>query len=134
VTERVLLLFAIAGGTLVIGQALRWLIGNRQAAIANSAQLPSSESHDPRLLLFTGPRCSTCDRQKAIIDQVTSRWPGGLCVDRIDAAEDPMAARAFGVMSVPTTVVIAPNGSIAKITGGLVRADELERQLSAASG
>ena len=116
----------------MIGKGFRWLIGNRQATIANSVQLPPSESRDPRVLLFTGPRCSTCERQKAIVDQVTSHWPGGLCVDRIDAAEDPMAARAFGVMSVPTTVVIAPNGSISKITGGLVRADELERQLHAA--
>ena len=131
-TERALLLVALAGGILVIGKGFRWLIGNRQATIANSVQLPPSESRDPRVLLFTGPRCSTCERQKAIVDQVTSHWPGGLCVDRIDAAEDPMAARAFGVMSVPTTVVIAPNGSISKITGGLVRADELERQLHAA--
>jgi thioredoxin-like negative regulator of GroEL len=134
VIERVLLFAIVAGGILMIGQALRWFTGKRQDAIAASMQLPPSESRDPRVLLFTGPRCSTCERQKVIIDEVTSHWPGGLCVDRIDAAEDPVAARAFGVLTVPTTVVIAPNGDIAKINGGLVRAEELERQLSAISG
>ncbi len=133
VIERGLLFIAIAGGILVFAQAIRWLIGNRQNDIANSVQLPPSESHDPRVIFFTGPRCSTCDRQKAIIEQVTSHWPGGLCVDRIDASEDPVSARAFGVMTVPTTVVISPTGSISKITGGLIRPDELERQLTAAS-
>jgi len=132
VIERGLLFVAIAGGILVIGQAIRWFVGKRQDGIASSVQLPPSESNDPRVLLFTGPRCSTCERQKAIIDEVTSHWPGGLCVDRIDASEDPVAARAFGVLTVPTTVVISPTGGIAKITGGLVRAEELERQLSAA--
>lgn len=130
---RLLLFAAVAGGILVIGQALRWLTAKRQAAIVASAQAPASESREPRVLLFTGPRCSTCERQKAIIDEVRGRWPGGLCVDRVDAAENPVEARAFGVMSVPTTVVIAGDGRIASITGGLVRADELERQLDGAS-
>jgi thioredoxin-like negative regulator of GroEL len=132
VIERALLFAGIAGGILVIGQALRWLVAERQCSIANSTQLSSSESREPRVVLFTGPRCSSCERQKAIIDEVTSRWPGGLCVDRVDASENPVEARAFGVMTVPTTVVISPDGHISKITGGLVRADELERLLHAA--
>jgi hypothetical protein len=133
VIERLLLFAAVAGGTLVIGQALRWFTARRQAAIIASAQAPLPEARELRVLLFTGPSCSTCERQKAIIDEVRSRWPGGFCSDRVDAAENPVEARAFGVMSVPTTVVIAGDGRIASITGGLVRADELERQLSGAS-
>jgi thioredoxin-like negative regulator of GroEL len=129
VIERALLFAAVAGGILVIGQALRWFSAKRQTAIANATQLPASETHEPRVLLFTGPRCSTCERQKAIIDAVSSRWPGGLCVDRVDAAENPVEARAFGVMTVPTTVVISADGHIAHVSGGLIRADELERRL-----
>jgi thioredoxin-like negative regulator of GroEL len=125
-----LLLFAaVAGGTFVIGQAVRWFSAKRRAEVCAAASFTPCDTGEPRVLLFTGPGCSACERQNAIIDDVRGHWPGGLCVERVDTSENPVEARAFGVMSVPTTFIISGDGRIASQLDGLVRADELEERL-----
>lgn len=113
----------------MIEQAVRWFTAKRRAEASASAPLAPCDSGEPRVLLFTGSDCSVCERQRAIIEDVRGHWPGGLCVERVDTAENPVEARAFGVMSVPTTVVISGDGRIASLTGGLMRAEELKQRL-----
>ena len=48
---------------------------------------------------------------------------------RVDATEDPEAARRWGVMSVPTTFVIDRQGKPRGVYNGVVDADTLKREL-----
>jgi hypothetical protein len=58
--------------------------------------------------------------------------PGGFVLELRDATVDYDYARQFGLMVVPTTVVISPNGAVLAINSGYAARAKLEAQLSAA--
>ncbi|HEX6548683.1 MAG TPA: hypothetical protein VF134_08085 [Candidatus Dormibacteraeota bacterium] len=79
----------------------------------------------PLVVTFSGPRCAECTIQKRIArglgDHVRTL--------EIDAARQPGVASSFGVLTVPTTVVVRADGSVAAVNRRLVQKSELEAQL-----
>jgi thioredoxin-like negative regulator of GroEL len=53
-------------------------------------------------------------------------------VIHVDAASRPEVARAFGVMTVPSTVVLAPSGHVVAINQGFAASSRLIEQLARA--
>lgn len=131
-TERVLLLLLVFGGVIAGGMAARWWSRRRQLALIDEVALDADESGATRIVAFYGPSCDACDRQKAVLAQIEADRSGEVTVELRDAASDYDYARQFGLVIVPTTVVIRPDGSIASINSGFSSRRVLEGQLDAA--
>jgi thiol-disulfide isomerase/thioredoxin len=82
------------------------------------------------LVYFTTPTCAPCKTvQRPAIQKLTQTLGSALHVIEIDTTERPDLASRWGVMSVPTTFVIDPNGKLRHVNHGVTRAEQLLIQL-----
>jgi len=88
------------------------------------ARLVLSPDGRPAAVVFSAPGCIECRLQKAQLSQLP-----GLRLVELDVSRDRGAAREFGVMTAPTTVVIDQGGRVLGAHHGLVAAGEVARQL-----
>ena len=85
---------------------------------------------DPSILYFTGVNCSVCHvAQKPALASLPERLGRTVSIREIDVAVDPALARSYRVLTLPTTIVLRPDRSIAAINAGFAPADTLRRQL-----
>ena len=85
---------------------------------------------DPSILYFTGVNCSVCHvAQKPALASLPERLGRTVSIREVDVAEDPALARSYRVLTLPTTIVLRPDRSIAAINAGFAPADTLRRQL-----
>lgn len=131
-SDRVLILLLVIGAIVVSGQIARRISQRRRAAAIASMHLDPSDDGQPRIVSFYGPACSACDRQKLILSELESERAGRLSIELHDATQEYDYARQFGLMVVPTTVVIDANGAIRGINSGFTARPVLEEQLDAA--
>lgn len=118
-----------AAGVVVLAVAgvetLRGWRGRRLSAGATAA--PSA---DPYVIYFTGETCTVCRTHQ---EPALARL-GDVRIDRVDAVEDREMADRFHVYTLPTTVVIGPDGRALHVNYGYAPAAKLARQLSEARG
>lgn len=88
----------------------------------------------PTLLYFSSPDCAPCHLQQSPI-LASLRETLGDCINfqEYDAVAHPELARRYRVLTVPTTVVIAPNGAVLAVNYGVTQANKLQRQVEASS-
>jgi hypothetical protein len=67
--------------------------------------------------------------QRPAINRVSHLLGDGLAVFEIDATERPDLAKAWGVMSVPTTFVLNAQGEARFVNNGVARAEKLLEQI-----
>jgi thiol-disulfide isomerase/thioredoxin len=85
----------------------------------------------PTLIAFSTPSCAACHHAQApAIDLARDQLggEGAVRVIHIDAAEQPHAARAFGILTVPSTVVVAGDQIVA-VNQGFASSARLVQQL-----
>jgi thioredoxin-like negative regulator of GroEL len=83
------------------------------------------------VLFFTGEHCSVCHhRQKPALDVVRSSHNGDLRVIELDAVEENSLARRFGVLSLPSTVVLAADGTVGAVNYGFAPSHQLSAQVA----
>ena len=131
-TDRLLILLLIFGGVAVGGWIVRYWARKRQQRALETLKLPVEPDGNVRIISFYGPSCDACDRQKQVLTALQSERPADLTVDLRDATVDYDYARQFGLVIVPTTVVIRPDGGIAGINSGFTAPEVLRAQLDAA--
>ena len=80
----------------------------------------------PVLVDFYGTWCGPCKMLKPVIEEIATELSGKLDVVEVEVSEAPQAAEKYGVMGVPTLVMVvggetkdtivgaAPKGSIMK--------------------
>ena len=127
----VILAIAVAGMTalwLAWQGAKLWL----RRSIRVDQETPNDDR--PTLLYFSSPDCAPCILQQSP-NLASLREALGDCVNfqEYDAVAHPDLARRYRVLTVPTTVVITPNGDVAAVNYGVTQADKLHRQLEAAA-
>jgi thioredoxin-like negative regulator of GroEL len=85
----------------------------------------------PTLVTFSTPSCAACHRAQAPAVRVVEQRLGvsEVRVIRVDAARRPEIARAFGVRTVPSTVVLAPAGRVVAVNQGFAPSARLVDQL-----
>ena len=84
----------------------------------------------PAILFFTTPQCSQCKFQQApILDSIATE--AGIPIHRIDAVESRNLADFYGVLTVPTTVVLGKQYQPVAINHGLATKKLLRNQLPA---
>jgi hypothetical protein len=85
---------------------------------------------DPYILYFTGENCSMCrTHQEPALAKLA-----GVRIDKVDAIAERELADRFHVYTLPTTVVMAPDGHSLHVNYGYAPANKLERQLADARG
>lgn len=118
----------IAGGRLLARRRLRSL-RSRPAAELWSA-LGETPDGRPTVVAFSAPDCPVCrTAQDPALAVLEDRTGGRVRVIHVDAALRPEVARAFGVLTAPTTVVLAADGSVAAANQGFATAERLASQV-----
>jgi hypothetical protein len=85
---------------------------------------------DPYILYFTGDGCTVCKtHQEPALAKL-----GAVRIDKVDAVADRTLADRFHVYTLPTTVVMTPEGKALHVNYGYATAPKLERQLAEARG
>ena len=82
-------------------------------------------AREPYILYFTGDGCTVCKtHQEPALARLAD-----VRVDRVDALEQKELAERFNVYTLPTTIVMAPDGKPLHVNYGYAPAPKLERQL-----
>lgn len=85
---------------------------------------------DPSILYFTGEHCSVCHvAQRPALVSLPDRLGRPVSIREVDVAVDPDLTRRYRVLTLPTTIVLRPDHSIAAINAGFAPAETLHRQL-----
>lgn len=115
--------------------AARWFARKRREAhrgdhlgdIAARLDLPKGA---PAILYFWGDRCVQCvSLQQPALARLTA--DRDIHVTRIEAAADVALARRFGIVTVPSTVVVGPDLRVREVNLGFADATQLAAQLNA---
>jgi len=115
---------AVAGVVVVAAagvEMVRSQVARRRAIGAVSA--PAAE---PYILYFTGEGCTVCRTHQ---EPALARL-GSVRIDKVDAIADRVLADRFHVYTLPTTVVMSPQGTALHVNYGYAPAPKLERQLA----
>jgi thioredoxin-like negative regulator of GroEL len=82
----------------------------------------------PYILYFTGDSCTVCrTHQEPALAKL-----GDVRVDKVDAIAERELAERFHVYTLPTTVVMSPEGRALHVNYGYAPANKLDRQLAEA--
>jgi hypothetical protein len=123
-----LLALAVAGVVVLAAAILeswRAARARRRALLATAA--PASE---PYILYFTGDGCTVCrTHQEPALAKL-----GAVRIDKVDAVSERQLADRFQVYTLPTTVVMSPEGKALNVNYGYAPAPKLQQQLADARG
>ncbi len=138
--ERVVILLGVVTVltlTVVVARAwarwqARWLL-----AVPGSVLLHALEAESdgrPSIVTFSTPSCAACYTAQAPAVEHVARQLGAdnLRIFRVDAASRPEIARTFGVLTVPSSVVLDANGRITAVNHGFAPSQKLIQQLQTA--
>ena len=93
-------------------------------------RITSLQGNKPVLLYFTTPTCAPCKTiQRPAIERLRAAIGERLEIIEIDANDDPGEASRWGVMSVPTTILLDRNGQARVVNHGVTVADRLLKQV-----
>jgi thioredoxin-like negative regulator of GroEL len=89
---------------------------------------PAAPASDPYIIYFTGENCAMCrTHQEPALAKL-----GSVRIDKVDAVAERDLADRFHVYTLPTTVVMSPDGRALHINYGYAPAPKLARQLAEA--
>ena len=90
----------------------------------NNFQNEVLNSEMPVLLDFWAPWCGPCRMVSPIVDEIASER-GDIKVGKVNVDEQPELAAQFGVMSIPTLVVMKNGKIVNQVTGARPKAQIL---------
>ncbi|MCA1951324.1 MAG: thioredoxin [Treponema sp.] len=83
------------------------------------------QSSLPVLIDFWAEWCMPCKMIAPLVDQIASQYAGKLKVGKVNVDEESELANRFGIVSIPTLLVIK-NGSVVRQRVGALPKHELE--------
>ena len=119
---------AIAGGGVLLYILVRSLVLAK--ARRNSASLGRFKRGLPGIVYFTTPDCGACKAvQRPALVALQARLQGSLQLIEVDATDRPDLAKAWSVLTVPTTFVLDREGRPRHVNQGVASTDKLASQL-----
>lgn len=96
-----------------------------------SRELPFKLNGKPIILYFTTPDCLPCKtiQRPALRKLKHTIGENNLQIVEVDATEEAQLANQWGVVSVPTTFMIDPQGKLKYVNHGVAREEKLLKQL-----
>ena len=132
-----LLLVAAMLAALVI--AARWWTRRRLRALQKVSadtllhSLAVEPDGRPIVVAFSAPGCAVCrTAQRPALQALQSKSSHDPRVIAIDISQQPSAATTFGILTVPSTVVLTPRGQVLTANHGFAAADVLLDQVNLA--
>ena len=123
-------LWALAAAGAVVLAAVGLELWRSRRARRTALGVPAAPSVEPYILYFTGENCSVCrTHQEPALAKL-----GAVRIDKVDAVADRTLADRFNVYTLPTTVVMSPEGQALHVNYGYATTPKLERQLAEARG
>ena len=118
-------LWALAAAGIVVIAAAGLELWRARHARARSIGAPAAPATEPYILYFTGENCSVCrTHQEPALAKLD-----GVRIDKVDAIAERELADRFHVYTLPTTVVMSPEGRSLNVNYGYAPTNKLERQL-----
>ena len=77
----------------------------------------------PVLVDFWAPWCGPCRMIAPVIEEIAVEFEGRAVVGKIDVDEEPGLAQRFGVMSIPTLIVLKDGKVVEQAVGARGKAD-----------
>jgi thioredoxin-like negative regulator of GroEL len=115
---------AVVAIVVVIAAGLEGLRSRRARGVAMHAR--ADAAGEPYILYFTGEGCTVCKtHQEPALAKL-----GDIRVDHVDAIERRELAERFNVYTLPTTIVMAPDGKPVHVNYGYAPAPKLQQQLA----
>jgi thiol-disulfide isomerase/thioredoxin len=116
-------------GTVVLAAACLEVFRSRRAR-AKTLGATAEAAGEPYVLYFTGDGCTVCrTHQEPALAKL-----GSVRIDKVDAVTERELADRFHVYTLPTTVVMSPEGRALHVNYGYATAPKLQSQLAAARG
>ena len=127
---------------LAVATLAGWLLNRRSGNVreidqesAQGAQGGTTDTEDlglsrtgPTVVHFSAPWCGPCDRVRRVVDQVCGEL-GDVAHVEIDLDANPVAARRFSVLSLPTTLIFDIDGRQRYRASGVPKAVDLRSAL-----
>lgn len=126
----ILVFLSTFGGVRLFIRTQRYRVRERGRDPTHLTGLPTGS---PRLLYFWTEECAPCRAQEREINQARKRLELGgvhLAVEKLNAHSEKLFTERFNIMTVPTTVVLDPNGAVVGWNPGLTRASRLIYQVA----
>ena len=121
---------AVAFGVWAASRLYRqWLARARPSAeLLQSLGIPADER--PIVLAFTGEYCLPCKTQQhPALERLRAHLGQSIHICEVDALENADLAGRYGVLTVPTTVMLDGNRNVIAINYGVTQTEKLRRQL-----
>jgi len=96
----------------------------------SARQLPELHGNQPTVVVVTSRHCGACPAQKHILEQLRRRHPPEeLRMTMLDIETELERVRTLNVMTLPSTFLVAADGSVRHVNNGLATLKTLERQV-----
>ena len=86
------------------------------------------EENGPVVIDFFAPWCSQCKMFSPVVDKIAEEYKVSVKVGKVNIDEDPELAQEFGVMSIPTLIVMR-DGKVLNRSVGLKSQKEIEKMI-----